>query len=344
MTTSDWDEDAGEVFARGDGEPEILSASDSRIGNIPVPDEGSTLSMMVRAARDLQRDPKKLIDRAKQIGGLLGKKGFYRFPAGGKNIQGESIHLAQALAQEWGGIVYQTRIVSADTLGGGGMRVHLRSSVADMAALVCAEVDQMIATAPPPGKFAKDHEQRERWNGMQIQNASSKVVRNAILDVLPKWFTQPAFNAAMAMADTAALGKYPKGHTKEGQPKSLADAREDAVSALAERGCKREELELYLDQPFDMWAAPQIGTLRDLYADLKSSTISIEAWRAALAEKQTSKPNGNGGGASKSALGLPAKTGQTVDDAMKGSVEPQRETVPAGEQQSLGTETKPKAR
>ena len=48
------------------------------------------------------RDREEMVLEARRIGQMLGKKGFYRFPAGQGVIQGESIDLAYALAQRWG--------------------------------------------------------------------------------------------------------------------------------------------------------------------------------------------------------------------------------------------------
>jgi hypothetical protein len=272
-------------------------------GVVRGPDDGSTLALMVNAARALVRDQAKLIARAKQIGGLLGSDGFYRFPAGGSTVQGPSIDMAQALAQEWGGIVYQVRIVSAVPLASGGQRVHLRASVADMKSLVAAEVDQIVTTSPPPGKFANKLDQVERWNGMQIQSAASKIVRNALLRVLPAWFVNAAFDAAVELDGNRALNG-----------KTLPEARKGASDALLALGCALQEIEAFLGQPLDMWAVPQISALRDLYKQINTGALSVEAWRVALQEKADPTT----GAPKRSALGLPTSNGgQTVDDASK---------------------------
>lgn len=285
-----WDEN-GEVIEHGAAPIELASEPTATMGLARTPDDGSTLGLMVRHAQQLQRDPSKLIARAKQIGGLLGASGFYRFPAGGSTVQGPSIDMAQALAQEWGAIVYQVRIVHSETMASGGQRVHLRASVADMRSLVCAEVDQVVVTAPAPGKFAQKIDQRERWNGMQVQSAASKIVRNAILRVLPAWYVDPGFDAAVEVGDQKALNG-----------KSLPEARKGASEALAQMGATLVELETYLGQPIDMWAVPQIAALKDLYRDLRGNTVSIEQWRAALVERVEQ----SGGAPRRSALGLPA--------------------------------------
>lgn len=293
-----WDPETGEVLdeSPGGAEPSVT------LGTLPVvPSDdgaGGMLALMVRAAQSLVRDRGKLITAAKQIGGLLGASGFYRFPAGGAQVSGPSIDLAEALAQEWGAIVYQVRIVHAEPLASGGQRVHLRASVADMRTLVCAEVDQVVSTSAPPGKFADKPEQRERWHGMQLQSAASKIVRNAILRVLPEWYVGPAFEAAVAMDSKRAL-----------DGKTLPEARQAACDFLGKQfGIKVAELEQYVGQPLDMWAVPQLAQIRDLVADLRASRVSVEAWRAAL-DKSTAGNPGAAAAPTRSALGLPARTG-----------------------------------
>jgi hypothetical protein len=297
-----WDEN-GEIDTMG--EPNA----------VPVPvtvgaarDDGGMLGMMVQAAQSLVRDQGKLIARAKQVGGLLGKSGFYSFPAGGSTIEGPSIDMAQALVQDWGGVTFQVRILSCENLASGGQRVHLRASVADLKSIVFSEFDQVVTTAPAPGKFAQKIEQRERWNTMQVQSAASKIVRNAILRVLPAWYVDAAFNAALEADSARALNG-----------KTIPEAREAATDALASLGCTLAELESYLGQPRDMWAVPQLSTLRELFAALKSGAVSLEAWRCDLSAKA---PVASG---QRSALGLPARM-----NAQPVSIpsEPEREPAP----------------
>ncbi len=270
----------------------------------PAPDDSDMLSRMVQAARSIQRDRGQMIASAKQIGGLLGADGFYRFPMGGTSIEGPSIDMAEALAQEWGGIVYQVRIMHASPLASGGMRIHLRASVFDLRSIVGDEVEEVVATAPPPAKFAKKDDQRERWHTMQTRSAASKVMRNAILRVLPSWYVEPALRAAMEVVSQKVIGKY----------SSLPEAREAACEALTKRGCTIGELEFYIGQPKDLWAVPQLTTLLDLHTDLRSGRTSIEAWRTDLQMRADAAAVPEQG-PRKSALGLPASNGNGIHDA-----------------------------
>lgn len=283
------------------------------MGVTRVQNDASPLALMVDAASKIRRDPKALIAAAKTIGGLLGTSGFYEFPAGGSTVSGVSIDLAQALAQQWGGIAYQVRIVSEEKLATGGKRVHLRATVTDLKALVAAEVDQVVTTSAPPGKFANKPDQAERWHAMQVQSAASKVVRNAILRVLPAWYVDPAFNAARETHNAQVTGG-----------KTLPVARAGAVENFAKFGLKTDELEAFTGHAFDMWAAPQLSQLRSLYRDLETSTVSVEQVRANLrADATTAAVPATSG---KTALGL--KSGKTAPALPNGDDDPP--TKPTG--------------
>ena len=264
-------------------------APQATLGAVRVRDQDSPLALMVSAAAGLTRSPKALIASAKQIGELMGSDAFYRFPTGGAQVEGVSINLAQALAQAWGAIAYQVRILSVEVLSSGGRKVHLRATVTDLKSLVAAEVDQVVSTSAPPGKFAKNPEQSERWHTMQTQSAASKIVRNAILRVLPSWYVDAAFVAATRVDAQSATGG-----------KSLPDARRDAEQFMATTfSLSRADLEAFVGQPVDLWAAPQLGQIRDLASDLKHARTSVEQVRQNLAgEAAPAKPTG------KSALGL----------------------------------------
>lgn len=270
-----WDEETNDL-AVIDEPGTLATAPTPALGR--VADDTSPLALMVQAAQRITRDVPSLLAQAKQIGGLLGSGGFYRFPAGDGTVEGASIDLAQALAQAWGGIAYQVRILHVETLSTGGRKVHLRATVTDLKTLVAAEVDQVVSTSAPPGKFARKPDQAERWHTMQTQSAASKIVRNAILRVLPAWYVDAALTAARdADARSATAGK------------SLPEARATALAYLKTQGLTQAELEAYTTQPIDLWAAPQLAQLRDLSADLKAARVSVEQVRASLKEEPAPK-------------------------------------------------------
>lgn len=265
-----WDENNENAIVETDPTVQTVPAN---LAALNRKGDDSPLALMIEHAKEIDRAPKRLIERAKQVGGLLAGDGFYRFPAGGATVQGASIDLAEALAQEWGAIAYEVQILSTENLGTGGRKVHFRARVTDFRTLVMASVDGVVSTAAPPGGFAKKDEQRERWHSMQVQSAASKIARNAILRVLPNWYVKPALDAAMdADAQSATRGK------------SLPEARKGALDHLSGLGLTQHELETYTSQPIDMWAAPQLAALRDLAGELRDKRVSVEQVRASLAE------------------------------------------------------------
>jgi hypothetical protein len=262
---------------------------------------GGAVGMMIGYARELAREPAKMIARATHIGALLGKKGFYRFPMGGKPVEGASIKLAQALVQEWGGVAYQVRVLHVEHIAGGGRRIHLRASVIDLKTLVAAEIDQVATTLAPPGKFALDVEQAERWHSMQTQSAASKVVRNAILRVLPSWLVDAGLRAAIdADAKAALVGK------------PLPEARAEAVEVFdSSFGITKAELEQYFGLVVELWAVPQISDLMSLSHDFGDGRTTVAAWRSALAAT-TEKASGG-----KNAIGIKTSPPATAAAAAK---------------------------
>lgn len=227
------------------------------------------MGSIVEHARHITRDRRALIAAARTVGGLLGKDGFYRFPTGGTTVCGPSIALAQALAQEWGGIIYDVSTVDEREAAGGGKRLHLRARVLDLKSLVSSSVDQVVTTSAPPGKFAAKLEQQERWHTMQMQAAASKIIRNAIFRVLPDWLVTAGMNAALEADNTAATGGMP-----------LPEARQNALRALASLQLTQADAEAIVGQPVDLWAGPQLSILRDVRARLKSGEISVEQLRS----------------------------------------------------------------
>lgn len=263
-----------------------------------APEDNSTLAMLVHAAQGIVRDPARMAVEARKIGAMLAGDGFYRFPVGGQTVEGASIDLAESLAQVWGGIIYKVGIINVESLASGGRRIHLRSTVTDLKSLVAAEVDAVVATTAPPGKFSKNIEQSERWHAMSSQAASSKIVRNCILRVLPTWFVESGRLAALdADAKNATGGK------------SLPEARANAVKVLEEKGLTTDELIAITGQPVSLWAVPQLAMLGDLNRELKAGRVSLEQVRANLtAPSATPQTNG------RNALGItPKKADATVE-------------------------------
>jgi hypothetical protein len=228
-------------------------------------------SGLIEAAQSIRRPAEQMLGTARWIGGMLAGSAFYSFPVGGGRVEGPSIDLAEALGQAWKGIVYEVEIIEASPLTGGGQRIHLRARVVDLVNIVAVSVDQVVSTSAPPGKFGSNQEQSERWNTMQVQSAASKIVRNAILRILPSWYVDAAMAAAQNAAKDAILGGM-----------TLAAKTDEMTGVFASKfRLTVDDLARWLDMPQELWTVAQLRALRDLANALLAKEITADSVRAA---------------------------------------------------------------
>jgi len=253
--------------------------------------DASFLLPLVQMAKDLDRDETRMLDAARHIGMLLGESGFYSFRMGGKAVEGPTIVMAEALASEWGGLVHQVEIVSAQPMSSGGQRVHLRARVIDLCRIVVGSADSVISTAPPPGRFAEKLDQAERWHGMQIQSAASKIKRNAIFDVLPGWFVSEAVGAAKHVANDMAL----RVKNADGQwvQVSLGEKIDRVLNSyFQEWGLTPNDLAAWVGHDVRLWTVVEINGLTALWRELKEGTATSDTVREAGKPEKVSPDQG----------------------------------------------------
>lgn len=145
----------------------------------------------------------------------------YALPRGGKPITGPSVHLARILAQQYGNIRAESRIIETTEshVISRGMAIDLESNYA-----VCFEVRRSIK-----GKYG-------RFNDDMItvtQNAANAIAfRNAVLAIIPKGLMDETYKAAQQMI-TGDLSDETK----------MIARRKNAVDFfLAEYGITEEEI------------------------------------------------------------------------------------------------------
>lgn len=238
--------------------------------------------MARQMAAGVVRDRAAKIKAAKAIGELMAFDALYSFPVGGKRVEGATVWFAEALAQEWGHLLYGTRIQSVD-----GDRVLLLSVCADCVTGVVATRPAMVTLPPASGKFAKNAENTARWEAMQVQNAVSKAVRGVLLHAMPKWFVRAGEEAARAILCGAALGyhKGPDGKDNYDRPKTLVEVRAECLAAFAKAGIPQKDVEAFLGGvPVELWTVSDISDLRAGFAKFKRGELSREAFRAATPE------------------------------------------------------------
>ena len=202
----------------------------------------------------------ELLAEARKIGMQMGSRGYYRFPAGKGTIEGGSIRLAEELRQLWGFTMTAVQIVSVQ-----GNRVHLRGVAGDALTMCMHAEDRVYTLSAPSGGFAKNDEQRDRWESMQIGSGGSKALRTAIFRMIPDRLRHEAVQAAME-------AKQPPPNVDF---QALCDAlvaqfgKSKALITLAEleqaAGVKRLQ-----------WQISEWRTLDDLMEALKAGETTVE--------------------------------------------------------------------
>lgn len=126
----------------------------------------------------------------------------YAVPRGGKTISGPSIHLAKILAQNWGNLRMQTRVINID-------RTHVTSQA------VCFDLQKNIAIQVEVKRLIMENEKiwkdgkyvrtgkMKRMNDDMItitgNAANSIALRNAIFAVIPRQIVDAVYDAANKM-------------------------------------------------------------------------------------------------------------------------------------------------
>jgi len=112
----------------------------------------------------------------------------YSVPRGGKPITGPSVHLAKILAQQWGNLRIEAKVVAIDA-----------TQITSEAVCFDLETNLAIKTQVKRSIVGKSG----RFNGDMItvtgNAANSIALRNAILSVIPKAIVDKAYNASKQM-------------------------------------------------------------------------------------------------------------------------------------------------
>lgn len=226
----------------------------------------SYASYMQALAGRQRPDEKALIERAIWVGRMMGQAGYYSFPVGGKRAEGLTIKMAEALRDQWGSTALDCWVEKVE-----GSTVFLQAQMTDFLSCNVTSRPYVATLSAPPGKFARDEEQSNRWRVMQLQNAVSKAVRGAIDHALPKWFTAPAFGAAKGAALSGIL-KDPK----TGKDITIEQARDAAVGAFASLKVSKEEVEALVGRTQALWVDLDILMLRETYGAIKQGEATVD--------------------------------------------------------------------
>ena len=237
-----------------------------------MPGAFSELQYLMQMARGNRRDVKVLLLAARRTGELMGKDALYRFPVGGKAVEGPTVDLMEALAQEYGWIWKGVTIDRVD-----GKKIFLRGVVVDLINGVMTHRPYVSTLSTASGGFAKNEEQRNRWEVMQLQVATSKASRTALEHALPHWFIHEAMNAAKKAASAEVLTN------KDGKTISLDQAIAEGLTWLGKKGVTKSDVETLFGSQSELWTISDARELRLLIQDLSQGVVTLAGIKAQVA-------------------------------------------------------------
>jgi hypothetical protein len=146
------------------------------------------IDIQVATAKQYPRNLKRSVENAIAIVSMdqaTAATCTYSLPRGGKSISGPSVHLAKILAQVWGNLRVEAKVISVDatTITSQAVAFDLENNLA-----IKVEVKRSIMTRS--GRMNED---------MQVVTgnaANSIALRNAVLSVIPRAVVDKVYNAA----------------------------------------------------------------------------------------------------------------------------------------------------
>jgi len=149
------------------------------------------IDMQIATAKRYPRNVQRAIQNSMAIITLdveTAKTCHYSVPRGGKSVSGPSVHLAKILAQNWGNMRIEAKVVATDDkhVTSQAVAFDLETNLA-----IKVEVKRSIV-----GKFARYNDDMITVTG----NAGNSIaLRNAVLAVIPKGVVDKCYNTAKAM-------------------------------------------------------------------------------------------------------------------------------------------------
>lgn len=198
----------------------------------------------------------------------------YAVPRGGKTISGPSVHLAKILAQSWGNLRVDAKVVSVDptTITSESVCWDLEKNLA-----IKVQVKRSIMT-----KYGRMNEDMITVTG----NAANAIaLRNSILNVIPRAVIDKVYKAAQG----AIVGDV-SSEVKLAQRRKMAVQRFKEVWNVEEK----ELLAVVGKNSVDLLTTEDIVVLVGIDTALKNGDTTIDqAFKRSDAATTTGTPNGN---------------------------------------------------
>lgn len=149
----------------------------------------ATIDMQISTAKAYPRNVKRALDNSIVMATMdveTASTCAYSLPRGGKTINGASVHLAKILAQNWGNLRVEAKVVAID-------QKHVTSQA------VAFDLENNLAIKVEVKRSITDRNGK-RFNDDMITvtgNAGNSIaLRNAVLSVIPKAIVDKVYNEA----------------------------------------------------------------------------------------------------------------------------------------------------
>ena len=150
----------------------------------------AAIDMQISTAKAYPRNPTRSAENAVAIATIdieTAKTCTYAVPRGGKNISGPSVHLAKILAQTWGNLRVEAKVVSVDAT-----QVTSEAVCFDLENNLAIKTQVKRSIVGKSGRFSED------MITVTGNAANSIALRNAVLSVIPRGIVDKVYNASRA--------------------------------------------------------------------------------------------------------------------------------------------------
>jgi hypothetical protein len=217
---------------------------------------------MMRMAKEFPRDialaRRRMHDACGQM--ALAEKAFYRFPRGGQQVTGPSVHLARELAGCWGNMDFGVSELARDDYK---LESEMLAQAWDIETNTRTYAGFILPHKQDVGGGTKPlYTMREIYENNS--NAGARRLREAIFAVLPVWFCEEAKTLCV------------KTVADENSSTPLHERIENLVAWFASKGVKQDQLRDKIGKPLGHWTAGDVATMRIISQSLIANETTIE--------------------------------------------------------------------
>jgi hypothetical protein len=212
-------------------------------------------------AKKFPRDEVNAIERIKNScrRPTLAGQAVYQFARGGQTIEGPSIRLAEAVAQQWGNITFGFRVTST-----------YRDDKGVMVSEVEAYAWDLETNTKRPAQFSVRHWRDTKQGGYELKeerdvyeliaNMAQRRVRACIMAVIPG----DVFEDAVEVCN----------ETLKADADNSPEAQAKIVAAFAKYGIGKDQLEAKIQRKLDAIQPAQVVNLRKILSSIKDGVAT----------------------------------------------------------------------